>query len=547
MKSRLYLRTPESVKEVGYPAGALHQPFTAILEALGHPLNTRCGGRGLCHACEVELVAGAVHSLDAAGLVSAPARIAACRHRPAAGLSISLTLPARSLLRHEPSLSSNFKLAISRTLLPLAPAPTDPDGPWLGAAVDLGTTTIALLLCDLRTGRVIDVDGAFNAQLRFGEDVLTRINHCAGRPDQLLELQHAAASTIQALLEGACARHRADQAQVQSLVVAGNTVMLHLLAGADPGPLGVYPFRAQFLDHQCRRPEACRLAFGGPGAEVHLLPCPAPYIGADLAAGIHATNLLYEAGPSLLVDVGTNGEIILQKGGRLLGCATAAGPAFEGAGLTSGMRAVDGVIESIRISRDPWVLQLGIIGNANNPLGICGSAYVDFIAEGRRTGLLNEHGRLQAPLSARADPHLTVLNDGSRAVVLGSSPDAGKIMITEADIARLLQAKAAIAAGITTLLSLAELAPAEVVTVHLAGGFGMHLNLSNAIACGLLPGFRPEQIDVVGNTSLGGAYALLLDRTLLPEIAQACTALECVELNLQTGFEDCYIDQLALP
>ncbi len=547
MKPRLRLRTPESFHEHLLPTGSLGRPLSTLLATFGHPLNTRCGGRGLCHACEVELVAGAVCSLDTEALVGAPGRIAACRHRPVVGESISLTVPARALLRHEPSIASQFTLSISCALQPLGPHPADPDEPWFGAAVDLGTTTVALLLCDLRTGMVLGIDTAFNAQVRFGEDVLTRINFCSGRPEQQLQLQDAAASTIQTLLENTCARHHVDLAHVQSLVVAGNTAMLHLLAGADPAPLGVYPFKPAFLGHRCLRPEDCELAFGGTSAEVHLIPSPAAYVGADLAAGILATNLLYDEGPALLVDVGTNGEIILKHGDRLLGCATAAGPAFEGAGLASGMRAVHGVIEAIRFSRDPWEIHLGIIGDTTTPIGICGSAYVDLIAEGRRTGLLNEHGRLQAPNSSEAGRGLRILADGSRAFVLGTSHDDDPIIVTESDIARLLQAKAAIAAGITTLLTLAGLTPGDIVKVHLAGGFGLHLNLNNAIACGLLPGFRVDQIDVVGNTALGGAFALLQDRTLLSEVVQACTTLESIELNLQSGFEDYYIDQLALP
>ncbi|MDR2674827.1 MAG: ASKHA domain-containing protein [Opitutaceae bacterium] len=478
-----------------------------------------------------------------------------------------------------------------RALDPLAPPPAAPGEPWLGAAVDLGTTTVALLLCDLRTGETLAGATAFNAQVSHGEDVLTRVNLCAADPQKNLPaLQSAAAGTIRRLLEKACAAASADPAHVRSLVVAGNTVMLHLLAGVDPSPIGVYPFTPPFLGHRRLAPAALGLAFGGTAApadadtddapagdaaaapagsdaaaaapaEVHLLPGPAAYVGADLSAGILVTGLLHDDGPALLVDVGTNGEIILKHGPRLLGCATAAGPAFEGAGLASGMRAVDGVIEGIRLTRDPFTRTLSIIGGVGGKnaagvggrgaaapaaAGICGSAYVDFLAEGRRAGLLNERGRFAAPPPPGAQSAL-VAHEGGRAFVLDPRGRSGPVLVSEADIARLLQAKAAIAAGIITLLDLAGLSPAGIRTLHLAGGFGLHLDPVNAIACGLLPGFEPAQIEVVGNTSLGGALAVLQDRSLLPEITRVCARLESIELNLQPGFEDVFIDQLGLP
>ncbi|MDR0353828.1 MAG: ASKHA domain-containing protein, partial [Opitutaceae bacterium] len=589
------------------------QPLSALLAAHHHPLNTRCGGRGLCRACEVRLAAGSIRSLDTNETVHAPATLKACRHTlddPApTPHSASIEIPARALLRHKPSIVSNFRIKIPRSLDPLAPPPASPGEPWLGAAVDLGTTTVALLLCDLRTGEILSTATAFNAQVRHGEDVLTRVNLCAADPRNVPLLQSAAAGTIRQLLEKACASASADPAHVRSLVVAGNTVMLHLLAGVDPSPIGVFPFTPPFLGHRRLAPAALGLSFGGNApADAHLLPGPAAYVGADLSAGILVTGLLHDDGPALLVDVGTNGEIILKHGPRLLGTATAAGPAFEGAGLAAGMSAVEGVIESIRFSRAPFTQKLSLIGGGppgatganhnhhnnrphnnpqhhhnhhhennphphsnphsphnphnnphnlhNNPrphnasvpapAGICGSAYIDFLAEGRRAGLLNEHGRFAAPPPPGAESAF-VTHDGARAFVLDPRGRSGPVLVTEPDIARLLQAKAAVAAGIVTLLDLAGLAPADIRTLHLAGGFGLHLDLDNAIACGLLPGFGPEQIEVVGNTALGGALAVLQDRNLLPEIARACALMENIELNLQPAFENTYIDQLALP
>jgi len=450
-------------------------------------------------------------------------------------------VPARSLLRHEPAVVAEFRLNI-----PWAREPRFPEARH-GVAVDIGTTTVALLLCDLATGRVMGEASAFNSQIRFGEDVLTRIQLCSTDPEGLRQLQRAVAvETINPLLQDACRQAGVAPREIGGMTVAGNTTMLHLLAGVDPTSMGVHPFRPVFLEHRIYAPRDLGLEFGDGVAQVHLLPGPAAYVGADLAAGMVATGLLYDEGPALLVDVGTNGEIIAKVGDRLIGCATAAGPAFEGAGLTSGTRAVHGAIERVRLRTDPFAAEFGLIGSTDRPLGICGSAYVDFLWEARRTGLLQAKGRFDDAFCARAGDNVQRDTYG-RKLRLHSRGAAGPVWVSELDVARLLQAKAAIAAGISTLLHLLGTAPRDVKRLYLAGGFGLHLSLEHAIGCGLLPGFAVEQIQVVGNTSLGGAFLALHDRSLLEEMAVACRTMEAIELNLQPGFEDAYIDQLVLP
>jgi uncharacterized 2Fe-2S/4Fe-4S cluster protein (DUF4445 family) len=476
-------------------AAASHR-LTDLLRREHRPLNIRCGQRGLCDGCDIELVRGTLANLRTGAVVSAPATVRACEHRPNSDAAIRI--PARSLLAHKAQVVSEFRLNVPRAYDPLAKT-------GLGAAVDIGTTTVAVVLADLRDGKIVGRAADFNKQMHFGDDVATRIGLCAHDKAMVAQLQEAIVQeTILPLL---------GDARPACLSVTGNTTMLHLFAGVDPAPMGTYPFRPSFLEHRnIRLP-----AFGG--AEVHLLPSAAAYIGSDITAGILASGLAYDDGPGLLVDVGTNGEIILKAGGHILGCATAAGPAFEGAGLTNGARAADGAIQKIRL--EP--LQLDVIGRIR-PIGICGSAYVDFLAEGRRAGLLNEHGRMKE----------------SRFQL------APGIAITETDIAHLLQSKAAIGAGIRTLLERAGLAASQIRKVYMAGGFGLHINIAHAIACGLLPGFKPEQVQVVGNTSLAGAYLALLDGGALEAIERICRQIEIVELNLDPGFEPRYIENLSL-
>jgi uncharacterized 2Fe-2S/4Fe-4S cluster protein (DUF4445 family) len=467
------------------------------------------------------------------------AGVKACQVR-LCGEDVELEVPAGSLLHHEPAVVSQFRLNIPWARDPLAP------GARYGAAVDVGTTTVALLLCDLADASVVGEASAFNAQIRFGEDVITRIQRCGAGGVALGEMQRAVSvETISPLLREACGQSGVSPKDVGVMAVAGNTTMLHLLAGVDPTAMGVHPFRPTFLDHRVYRTGDLCLEFGDRASRVHLLPGAGAYVGADLAAGMVATGMVYDDGPVLLVDAGTNGEIIAKAGNRLIGCATAAGPAFEGAGLTSGTRAVRGAIERIRLKADPFSAELGLIGPAERPLGICGSAYVDFLWEARRAGIIQANGRLEGAFCSHADGAVEADAHG-RKLRLHAAGASGPIWVSELDIARLLQAKAAIAAGTSTLLHLLGVAPRDVKRVYLAGGFGFHLSLEHAIGCGLLAGFEVGQIQVVGNTSLGGAFLALNDRALIGEMECACAAMGVVELNMQPGFEDAFIDQLSL-
>ncbi len=542
-QSHLELETPDGRRELAHAASEAELPLSELLARRGFPLNTRCGGRGLCGGCEVELRGGSLARLHGKGdITAAPnGRIRSCQARISPGCDARVAVPARSLLRHEPAVVAEFRINVPWAQDPLLPSAR------YGAAVDVGTTTVALLLCDTVTGKVLADASSFNAQIRFGEDVLTRIQFCSQGADGVAQLRHAIAEeTIQPLLAEACAHAGIAPSEVGIMTVAGNTTMQHLLAGEDPSPLGIHPFKPVFLEHRVYAPGRLGLAFGGPGAEVHLLPSPAAYIGADLAAGLVATGMLYDEGPSLLVDVGTNGEIIAKVGDRLIGCATAAGPAFEGAGLTSGSRGVRGATERVRLTARPFSAELGVIGGVDRPIGLCGSAYVDFLWEGRRTGILQQSGRFAEDFMAHAGAAVEADEYGRR-LRLHDGGASGPVWVSEVDVARLLQAKAAIAAGITTLLELLGTSARDVKTLYLAGGFGLHLSLDHAIGCGLLPGFSPAQIKVVGNTSLGGAFLALNDQSLLGEMNAAAASMESVELNLQPGFEDAYIDQLMLP
>ena len=516
-----------------------------ILSARGFPLNTRCGQRGLCHGCEIELTKGALEIGGA--LAKAPALLQACRARvPERGNAV-LRIPARSRIELEPQVSETFHTDVPCGRAPLFEVANGRDTAF---AVDVGTTTVVVLLVDLATGRVLSRAGGFNAQIRFGDNVLTRID-TARNPGALVGMQAAVTSeTITPLLLRACELAGREPSRLSGGAVAGNTTMLHLLAGEDPSPLGVAPFRARFLHGRRLHAAAAGLAGGRNGdalareMPLQLLPGIAAYIGADITAGIWATGMVFDPAPSLLVDIGTNGEIVLQNGGRLTACATAAGPAFEGAGLSCGARARNGAISDIDLSLAPFQVETKLIGGAppGRASGICGSAYLDFLSVARAQGLLREAGRFDPAAWERVPAAWRIETEEGLALRI-----AGQTKISEVDIALLLQAKAAIGAGIETLLDNGGLAANDISRVYLAGGFGMHLNVGHAIAIGLLPGFREEQVRVVGNTALAGALIALLDRTALDDMEALRSRVEVLELNLQEGFEDRYIDHLMLP
>lgn len=521
--------------------------LTDILRHRAIPLNTRCGGKGLCEGCRCELLAGHLENM-ATGERVHPAEheaieVLACEYRVVHNGPIVIRVPQRSLLAYQPQVVSDFRLNVPLAHDPLW-QPTKPhpgsDAP-LAAAIDIGTTTVAVAIIDLTTGHVLAKSSAFNRQMHFGDDVLTRINLCMTDTGKLAELHEAVAvGTLTPLIHEALDAAEAPIDRLVCMTIAANTTMLHLLAREDPSPLGLVPFTPRFLDH--RHYTAADLHLPG-HAEVHLLPGAAAYIGADLTAGIVSSGLHYDEGPSLLVDVGTNGEIILKHNGKIHACATAAGPAFEGSRLTSGMRAGQGAISHINMAANPADVQFEVIGNVK-PTGLCGSAYVDFLAHARMVGLLSESGRF---IDGVADDRLEPVPNYGRSFRVTTGEGHRHIDISEADIASLLQAKGAIGAGIVTLLQRAGLVAGDVKTLYLAGGFGMHMDIANAIACGLLPGFLPDQVQLVGNTSLAGAYVALLDRSVLDEIARVSREMEVVELNLDPNFEMNYIDQLSLP
>jgi uncharacterized 2Fe-2S/4Fe-4S cluster protein (DUF4445 family) len=511
--------------------------LTDLLALRGHPLNARCGQRGLCRGCMVDVLEGNLIDADGA-LVTPGATVRSCQMRLPEDRKVVLRIHSQARISRAPQVGETFFVDVPCELSPVFPPVPGKD---TGFAVDIGTTTVVVLLADLTTGEVLARAGDFSAQIRFGDNVITRIG-AASDPLRRREMRRVLIEeTLLPLLNKVLASAGRDVSRLAGGCIAGNTTMLHILADEDPSSLGIAPFTARFLDGRVLQSD--EIGFGH-GLPLQLLPGLSAFIGADIAAGVHATGMTLDPSPSLLVDMGTNGEVVLSADGRLVGCATAAGPAFEGAGLSCGTRAQDGAVSVIRMALDPFSVETETIGGKPLRSGICGSAYIDFMAMARACGLLRENGRFDRQLWLNLPSVHRVENDDGFAFRVSGNDGPS---ISEIDIAHLLQAKAAIGAGIETLLSEAGITAAEIGRVYLAGGFGMHVDVGHAIAIGLLPGFRSEQVRVVGNTALAGALLALLDRTALAEMETLRNRIEVVELNLQPGFEDCYIDHLSLP
>lgn len=490
-----------------------------FLEAKGYGLNTRCGGRGLCRGCQVAQKEG-----------DAESTIRSCQ-TTVAGLpedELDLYIPQSSW--HDHTL-----YGVSRFDIRLEVPPTAADRTGLELAIDIGTTTLAGALWDVSTGKCLADASIANPQRKYGDNVLSRISYSIDRTNGLQKLQRALVDDgLAKLIQILCRQASTPITAIQQATVAGNPIMLHTLVGASLVGLSTYPFKPEFLGQRTINSASIGLQ---PSMPLNLLPALGPFVGADITAGALAAGMLAAKGPALLIDFGTNGEIILKYDGRYLATATAAGPAFEGGRLSCGASARPGVVSSFQYEESEWDYQL-CAGDCDTVKGISGAAYVDFLALGLENGLLNPFGRFDAN---HPDVSEHSIDGESERIVRFSE----SLWISEPDVAEILQAKAAIGAGVQVLLELVGIDSTDLETVFIAGGFGYHLNPAHAIAIGLLPAVAIERVETIGNASLGGA-SLLLQVDYSKEIEALSQDCQIIELNAVPSFSDHYTDALLL-
>ncbi len=431
-------------------------------------------------------------------------------------------------------------LEAPRRLLAVVPG-APPVRTW-GAAIDIGTTTVAVYLGDLATSRLIDQASAYNGQIACGEDVISRIMY-GRRPERRLELQERVVQTINGLLDRLLERQGGAPDDVKVSVVAGNTTMTHLFLGLQADFIRLEPYvpAAAWFSPQ----PAARLGLHlHPEALVDCLPAVGAYVGGDITAGVLRAGFHQEDPVTLFLDVGTNGEMVLGNSEWLLTCACSAGPAFEGAGVASGMRAVDGAIEEVWIDPhtfEPTVSTLGDVAAR----GICGSGMISLLSELRATGLIDKSGRMVA--HDRAD-RVRAGDAGLEYVVARAEDADGRdVVLTETDIQNLLRAKAAIYAGAAVLCDSVGLAVTDVERVLIGGAFGRHIDVQKAIAIGLLPDLPWEAFSYLGNTSVQGAYLALTCREYRRQIDELAAKMTYLELSADNRFMDEFTSALFIP
>ena len=413
-----------------------------------------------------------------------------------------------------------------------------------GTAFDIGTTTVAAYLYCLESGKLLSAGSMMNPQRKFGADVISRIDRAKTSPQAADEMRSLITECVNELT-GQLARNAGIGVEdIYAAVFSGNTTMLHLLYGLDASGIAVSPF----IPVTCRtiRLDAGELGIGmNASGQVILLPCVSAYIGADTVSGVLSSGLYERDGYSLLVDIGTNGEIVLGGRDRLIACSAAAGPAFEGANITFGMGGVTGAVDSFTQG-----FRYTVIGNAA-PRGICGSGIVDAVAALLDAGAIDETGALADDTTAAGLPQevrerLTV-TDGIRSFILvpeHESGTSGPITITQKDIREIQNAKAAIAAGIETLMAEAGISYDDIDRVFLAGGFGSTINVRSAARIGLLPVQLTDRVEAVGNASGSGASECLLSQRMLSVAEQIAKKVRYVELSASAIFSDRYIENM---
>jgi uncharacterized 2Fe-2S/4Fe-4S cluster protein (DUF4445 family) len=423
-----------------------------------------------------------------------------------------------------------------------------------GLAVDLGSTTIALHLCDLASGEVLASTGAMNPQIRFGEDLMSRVSYAMMNPGGDAQLTAAARGALNDLAAAACAEGGVATADVLEMVLVGNPVMHHLVLGIDPVELGGAPF-ALATDRAVTVP-ARELGLAlGPGAYVHMLPCIAGHVGADAAAVVLAEAPQAREEISLVVDVGTNAEIVLGNRDRLLACSSPTGPAFEGAQINAGQRAAPGAIERVRIDAATLEPRFRVIGcdlwsdepgfaEATATLGvtgICGSGIIEVLAEMFLVGILTRDGVIDGRLAARTR---RVVPEGRTFSYVLAEGEPG-IRVTQSDVRAIQLAKAALYAGARLLMD--RLGIEAVDRVVLAGAFGSHIDPLRALVLGMVPDCRVENVTSAGNAAGTGARIALLNAGARAEIARVAREIEKVETAIEPRFQAHFVEAMAFP
>ena len=415
----------------------------------------------------------------------------------------------------------------------------------VGCAIDIGTTTVTMVLTDLDNGKLLAKGSSGNGQIRYGADVINRIIE-QGRPGGKKKLQDAILKeTLVPIIANLCKTAGISARSILLLCVGANTTMNHLFVGVDAEPVRMEPYIPSFFGWEGLLAGDLKLP-ANPLAPVRIAPNIGSYVGGDITAGTLAAGLWDRDEMSLFIDLGTNGEIVYGNRDFMMSRACSAGPAFEGGDISCGMRATDGAVEAAVIDKDTMEPTLSIIGDEGQKcVGICGSGIIDMISELFRCGIINAKG-----LFVREGKRVKHDHHGMGRYVLAfpeESETGREVSLNEVDIDNFIRAKGAIFSAIDTLLKSVDMTPDCIDTVYVAGGIGSGINMKNAVNIGMFPDVDLEKFHYIGNSSLTGAYAMVLSDEANAKCAEVAANMTYLELSTYPGYMDSFVAACFLP
>ena len=474
------------------------QALSHVLANAGYYISASCGGKGTCGKCKIKLLEGMVQDQ----LPDENGFILSCKAKIIGDVTVFLCKNQGSGLTEfvNGNAEGNKK--------------------GFGVALDIGTTTLAACLVDLQSGEILEKTSALNPQSACGADVLSRINACSS--GKLAFLQTLILDKTKEIIN-----LLANGRRISELYVSANTTMLHLFLGVNPEGIGKYPFTPVFTDTKILDGEK----LGLPVDKVCLLSSASAYVGSDITAGVYALNMNNEKEVMLFVDVGTNGEIVLASEDKLYATSTAAGPALEGACIECGTGGVVGAIDKVYLENGK--IEFKTIDGAN-PIGICGSGLIDLIALLIKEGIIDETGAFD---DLSSSPLASSIKDDKFYLT-------ADIYLSQKDVRQFQLAKSAISAGLEALLIEEGISISQVQKLYVAGGVGYYMNVANACAVGLLPKQLEQKTHVVGNTSLAGVKACLMQENGALEVEKIARAMQIVELSFSQVFQDKYVENM---
>lgn len=415
----------------------------------------------------------------------------------------------------------------------------------VGCAIDIGTTTVSMVLTDLETGKILAKGSSGNGQIRYGADVINRIIQ-QGKSGGRKKLQDAVIKeTLTPIIVNLCKSAGISAKSILRVSVGANTTMNHLFVGVDAESVRMEPYIPSFFSWEGLLAQDVKLP-ANPLAPVLIAPNIGSYVGGDITAGTLASGLWDQDEMSLFIDLGTNGELVFGNRDFMMSCACSAGPAFEGGDISCGMRATDGAIEACTLDKVTMEPILTIVGDeGQKPVGICGSGIIDIISELFRCGIINAKGLfVREGERVKRDAH----GMGRYVIADASESETGReVSINEVDIDNFIRAKGAIFSAIDTLLQSVDMPIEAIDKVYVAGGIGSGINMKNAVNIGMFPDVELEKFQYIGNSSLAGAYAMVVSDEANTKLSEVAANMTYLELSTHPGYMDSFVAACFLP